>query len=458
MKTERELAQFVSDTEFEDLPREAINAIKNVVLTILGTTMAGATAEGCEAVVNQVKEWGGKREATILIHGGEVPAYNAVFANSFMARALDVDDAMFPGIHVGASSVPTALATVELVGGCSGKEFLTALVLGHEVTSRMNSISDYDGFDPTGVCTIFASTVAAGKILRLNSAQMLGALALAFNRSGGSFQSNVDGSLAIRAIQGFASQGGIISVQLAQKGITGPRNFIEGVHGYFHLFAKDKRNSSALTKGMGQKFGFSDKILFKKYPSCAATAGSTAAILELVREKNLTPEDITRIDIKVTPFPGVYQLVGHQFKIGKNPRVNAQFSIQYCVANALLRRSSKLQHFEESQVREPRIMELVKKVHVAPDPELDQGRPEFHLRTELKVTTEVGEVYHKVVDIPRGAPGNPLTDEEHQERFRDYVSYAGRPLPSENIDKIASMVGQLEEVEDVRSLIPLLLA
>ncbi len=74
METERELAQFVSDTEFDDLPREAINAIKNVVLTILGTTMAGATAEGCEAVVNQVKEWGGKREATILIHGGEVPA------------------------------------------------------------------------------------------------------------------------------------------------------------------------------------------------------------------------------------------------------------------------------------------------------------------------------------------------------------------------------------------------
>jgi len=458
METERKLAQFVSDTEFADLPQEPLYVIKNVVLTTLGTTMAGATREGCEAVVNQVKEWGGKEEATILIHGGKVPAYNAAFANSFMARALDIDDAMFPGMHLGSSSVPAALATAELAGGCSGKEFLTALVLGHEIASRINSISDYDGFDPTGVCTIFAAATVAGKILRLNSTQMLDTLALAFNKSGGSFQCNVDGALAVRAIQGFVAQGGIISAQLAQKGINGPKNFIDGVHGYFHLYAKDKYNSAALTDKLGQRFEVSTKTLFKKYPSCAATAGSINAILGLIREKNLTPESVARIDIRVTPFPSVYKLVGHQFEIGQNPRINAQFNIQYCVANALLRKSSRLQHFEESQIREPRIMELTRKIHVAPDPALDLGRPEFHLRTDMKVATTGGDVYHKVVDIPRGAPGNPMTSEEHQECFRDYVNYAGKPLPSENVDKIVSMVGRLEEVEDVCSLIPLLLA
>jgi 2-methylcitrate dehydratase PrpD len=165
MELEKKLVQYVVETGFDDLPKEAIDIIKNVVLTVLGTTIAGATAEGCEALVNQAKEWGGKEEATILIHGGKVPAYNAALVNSAMARALDFCDAMAPGVHVGSSSIPTALATAELAGGCSGKEFLTALVLGTEVAARLNlSEAAYDGFDPTGVCSIFATTAIAGKL------------------------------------------------------------------------------------------------------------------------------------------------------------------------------------------------------------------------------------------------------------------------------------------------------
>ena len=455
METEKKLAQFISDTEFADLPRDSLHAIKNVVLNVLGATIAGSAREGCEAVINRVKEWGGREEATILIHGGKVPAYNAVLANSFMARALDIDDAMFPGMHVGASTVPTALAVAELAGGCSGQEFLAALVLGHETAARFNSVTDYVGFDHTGVCTILGTAAVAGRILCLNSAQMLDTLALAFNKSGGSFQSNVDGTLAIRAIQGFAAQGGIISAQLAQQGITGPKNFTEGVYGYLHLYGRDKYNSEAVTDKLGQRFIFSDNILFKKHPSCACTEGSTDAILYLMEEKGLTPENVDRIDIKVSPI--AYRLVGHPFELGQTPTVNAQFNIQYCVANALLRKRTSLQHFEESQIREPRIMEIIKKIHVAPDPALE-GKLELHLKTDMKVTTTKGKVYQKVLDMPRGAPGSPLTSEEHQECFQDYVSHAGKPLPSKNVDKIVSMVGRLEEVKDICSLIPLLLA
>jgi len=89
MESEKRLAEFVSETKFKDLPQKSVDTIKNVILTILGTTIAGATAEGCEPLVGQVKEWGGRKEATILIHGGKVPAYNAALVNSTMARALD---------------------------------------------------------------------------------------------------------------------------------------------------------------------------------------------------------------------------------------------------------------------------------------------------------------------------------------------------------------------------------
>ena len=456
MESEKRLAEFVSETKFEDLPRKSIETIKNVILTILGTTIAGATAEGCEPLMGQVKEWGGKKEATILIHGGKVPAYNAALVNSTMARALDFCDAMMPGMHVGSSSVPTALAAAELAGGCTGKEFLSALVLGTEVSARINSISLYDGFDPTGICSIFATAAITGRILHLDSKQMLNVLALAFNKAGGSFQSNIDGSLAVRVIQGFVSQGGIICAQLAQRGITGPKNFLEGTYGYFHLFAKDKHNPQAITQGLGTRFEM-DKTLFKKYPSCGGTLGSTDAILALVKEKGITPKDVEHIDVEVPPYN--CNLVGGDFKIGDNPKVNAQFNIQYCVANALLRKSSRLNHFDESFIRDPEVIKLTKKVRVIPVPALDDPeRLGFSLAAHLKVTTKNGDLYSKAVDIPRGIPGNPMTHEEHMERFQDCISYASKPLSSAKVDKIISMVDRLDEVGDVRTLIPLLLA
>jgi 2-methylcitrate dehydratase PrpD len=452
MELERIVAEYISKAKFEDLPNEPVDTIKNVILTILGTTVAGATAEGCQEVVNQVKEWGGKGEATILIHGGKVPAYNAALANSVMARAVDFCDGMIPGIHLGSSSVPTALATVELVGGRNGKEFLTALIVGSEVAARLNlSASAYNGFDPTGVCSIFGAAAIASKIMQLNSKQTLDALALAFNRSGGSFQSNIDGSLAVRLIQGLVSQSGIICAQMAQRGITGPKNFLEGVYGYFHLYAKDDYNAQTVLAELGKRFKMTN-VLFKKFPSCGGTLASTDAILELMKKNKLVPEDIAQIVIRVVP--ATYNLTGHQFKIGENPKVDAQFSIQYCVANALLRKAPDLKHFDEPYIRDPRILEIIKKIQVMPDAALmERG----HRTADMRVTTKDGRICHSIIDVPRGYPENPLTEEEHNERFQSCIRYGGKPLPGENIEKIVSLVSQLEAVKDVRALIPLLL-
>lgn len=454
MEIERKLADFVTETRFEDLPEEPVEVARKLVLVNLGTIIAGAADEGCETLVNQVKEWGGRPEATILIHGGRVPAYNAAFVNSVMARALDFDDGMVPGIHMGASAVPTALAIAELAGGCSGKELLTALVVGCEVTSRLvnSAIPNLKrvGFDPTGICTIFATAAAAGRILRLDRNQMLHALALAFNRAGGSFQSNVDGSLAVRFIQGFVSEAGVVCAQLAQKNITGPQNFVEGVFGFFNLYAGDLHDATTVLGELGQRFDLTNDM-FKRFPNCGSTMSSTDAIYDLVHEKNLAPEDVVGVDIRVTPHSK--NLVGKTFEIGENPRVNAQFSIQYCVANVLLRKDSRLEHFEPAAIKDPRIMEIVPKVHVEADPSLE---PRGQLALEMQVRTTSGEVYHKSVDIPRGFPGNPLSKAEQVKRFQQCIDYAPKPPSKANVDKLVSMIDRLEDVEDVRSLVPLL--
>jgi 2-methylcitrate dehydratase PrpD len=452
MDIERELVAYVFDTQFEDISRESLHIAKNIILTVLGTTIAGATSERCIELVESLGEEGGKEEATILIHGGRIPAHNAAFINSIMARALDFCDVMSPGLHLGSSAVPAAFAAAELRGGCSGEDTLTALVLGAEVAARLNlSESAYDGFDPTGVCGVFGATVVASKILGLSSAETWNALALAFNRSGGSFQSNIDGSLAVRAIQGWVSQNAITCARLAQLGVTGPKNFLQGTYGYFHLYGKDSFDPIAVAGELGKKSEL-QKVIFKKYPSCALTQASTDAILSLMEEEHLAIEEINQVDIAVHPY--AYKLVGHQFQIGDNPKVNAQFSIQYCVANALLRKGSKLSHFEESYVKDPQISEFVQRISVRADPSLEERG---HTATNMKVLISKGEIYNKQIDVPPGFPGNPLTQDEHEERFWDCIDFAGKPLQRERAERIMSLVGHLEQVEDVRVLIPLLL-
>ena len=452
MDVEERLVAYILNTRFDDLPDQVIEIGKTLISTVLGTTIGGAAAEGCKAVLDQVHEWGGAKEATILIYGGQIPAHNAALVNSVMARALDFCDGMVPGLHLGSTCVPAALAAAERIGGCSGKDFLTYLIVGAEAAARINSCSTYKGFDPTGVCSIFASTAIAGRVLNLNPKQMLNALALAFNKSAGSLQSNIDGAGAVRIIQGSASQGGIVCAQLAKKGITGPKNFLKGQYGYFHLYADDQYKPETLFGAWGKRFDLT-KLVFKRYPSCWATTSSIDAILEVMRDKSLNAEDVDRIDITMTPYP--YKLVGHPFAPGDNLKVNAQFNVRYCVASALMRGGLRLEHFDEPAVSEPKLMKMIERINVTADSDLEKRG---HNAAVMRVKTMQGITYEKMVCSPRGGPENPLTREEHIQRFNDCFDYAGRPLPPENRQKILSMVNQFEELSNVCDLIPFLLS
>jgi 2-methylcitrate dehydratase PrpD len=453
MEVEKKIVDYLIETGFEGIPKEPLGTIRNMILRVLGTTIAGSSAEGCAEMVEFHKGVGGREDATILIHGGKIPAQNAAFVNSVMARALDFCDAMAPGVHIGSAAVPAALAAAELAGGCSGRDFLTALTLGTEISSRLNlSESAYDGFDPTGVCSVFAATAVAAKILKLDHTKTWNALGLAFNKCGGSFQANIDGSLAIRIIQGWVAQSGITCAQLARAGITGPENFLEGVYGYFHLFGRDAIDPGGIIGELGDRFELQN-IVFKKYPSCGLTQGCTEAALGLVNEESIRPEEVDHIEITVPPY--AHKLVGHQFRLGENPRVNAQFSIQYCVASALLRGDSDFRYFEESSVRDQDVIAFLKKISVTPDPELDKRG---HTALDMRVFSRQGTQYLKQVEIAPGFPGNPLSQAEHHQHFRACLDVAPKKLTTEKAERIISFVIGIEELEDIREIIPNLLS
>ncbi|MBN1629810.1 MAG: MmgE/PrpD family protein [Thermoleophilia bacterium] len=453
MTTEQEIARFVCHTTYGDIPAAALGTVRDVVLGVLGTTIAGARAEGCETVVAMARELGGRPEASILVHGDRVPAQQAAFANAVMARALDFEDSMAPGAHAGAAVVSAALAAAELAGGASGADFLAAVAVGLELAVRLNlGEAEYDGFDPTGVCVPFGSTAAAAKILGLSEDETLNALALAFCRCGGSFQANVDGALAVRMIQGWVVETGVTCARLAARGITGPRNFLDGVYGYFHLFGRDRVGAGTVLPGLGSQWHV-DTLVFKKYPSCGGTQSSTELILDLIREENLEADDVERIEIRIVPY--LHRLVGHPFELGSNPKVNAQFSVRWCVANALVRKASTLAHFEIDAVGDPDVLRLVERIEVVSDAALDARS---HSAADLCVVTKDGGEHLKKMDVAPGFPGNPLSKAEHVQRFWDCLAFGGDPgFDVKRGEQIIHMVDHLEERGDVRDLIALLL-
>ena len=451
MSIEQQLADFVCTLQAGDVPADARRIVRLMVMAATGAAIAGAGEDGIAALRELLRERGGAGQATSFVFGDRLPAAGAAQLNGTMCRALDYCDAMAPGIHIGSSLIPAALAAAELVGGCSGAEFLAALAVGAELGARFNlSEAQYDGFDPTGIAVVFAPTAAAARILKLTPRQTLHALALAFNRCGGSFQSNIDGSLAVRAIQGWVAETGVVCAQMAQRGFTGPHQFLTGLYGYGHLYGRGRLDPQVLVAGLGRDWRLL-KMMFKKYPSCGATQGMTELVLQLVDELDLQPEQVKSVRVVLPPYS--FKLVGQAWRIGANPRVDAQFSAQYCVANAIVRRSSTLQHFRVEAVRDAGLSRLIERVTIQGDAALN---PRGHTAVDVVLPTTDGRVFERGLDIAPGFPGNDLSDAQQQARFDDCMAYAPQPLPPAQQRQFLEALQHLDRLDDARRLAALL--
>lgn len=452
MKLESQLARFVVNQRAADVPADALRTTRLVLMAASSTGVAGAGEDGIHALRSLLLERGGTPQATTLVFGDRLPAVAAAQLNGTMCRALDFCDAMAPGPHIGSALVPACFAAAELRGGCPGDQFLAALVVGCEVGARFNlSESQYDGFDPTGVAVVFAATAGAARVLGLDEHQTLNALGLAFNRCGGSFQSNIDGTLAVRLIEGWVAQAGVECAQMAQRGLTGPMNFLEGVYGFPHLFGRGRLDPASVVAGLGDEWRL-QRMMFKKYPSCGATQGLTELTLQLVKDLELTPEQVQLVEVRQPPYS--HKLVGHPFKIGPNPRVDAQFSVQYCVANAIVRRSSRLDHFRPEQIRDPAVLALADRVHGVGDESMETRG---HTAVDVILTTSDGQRHHRQLDTAPGYPGNPLSDEQQLGRFHDCMAYAAMPLQATQVQAFLDGVQGLDRLADARTLMTSLL-
>jgi 2-methylcitrate dehydratase PrpD len=455
MDISHQFAANVVKADFSALDALTITRARWRVLDALGCLIAGANAAGCGAMLTLVKRWGGAAESTVLVHAVKAPAAHAAMMNSLMTRSFDFEPVDAEGFnksspaHISGTTVPTALAVAEWKGA-SGKELITALVLGDDVAARLGVASGFDfelGWDNTGTINAFGATAVAGKLLGLDEKQLHNAFGIVLNQLAGSMDGVYDKTMCFKLPIALSARNGIFSAALAKEGFGGVKDPFTGAHGFFHNYCKNV-DLSDLDKELGRRF-FADAII-KPYSACRGTHSSIDSALKIARAHEYNPENIEKIEVRVTPGT-LKGFCGQPLEFGETPQVDATFSIRYTVARALLDKEIKPDFMVESAIRDPAIAALISKMSLVPSIPPEKGQA-----TEIIVTMPGGEVFSASTDFPTGHyVKTPLTDEQLKAKFRNNVAYS-KTVSTKKAEKALDIILKLEQLKDVRELIKLL--
>jgi len=452
------LVRNVISIRYDDLPAEAIGAAKKCIIDTLGVTMAGSTAQGCDTIASMVKEWGGRQESTILAYGEQVPSPNAAWVNATMARARDLDDYdSVTAEHPSVSTVTTALAVSELVGGVTGKEAITAIILGDDLSIRIRSAFKVKaGMSPwvSSSFSVFPSAAVAGKLLGLDEDQMINAMGLAFCQVSNTLQGHQEGALAVRVHHGIGVRAGLLSALMARRGITGPHHVLEGRFGLYPIYGQNEYDRSLALAELGRRF-LNTRMSTKPWPCCGATYGVVEGALQLVQEYDIHPEDVEEITVYIDQTAYAYTFEPEQEK--KRPRTvpAAQFSIPYALGAAVVYRDVTLDNFTDESIKDERVLKIARKVNAVIKPELT-ATPSAQAPSLVEIRTKRGKVGPRRIDYVRGSPQNPMTLEECIEKFRKCLNFSVKPLPKENTEEVINMVKGLEDVSNIARIACLL--
>jgi 2-methylcitrate dehydratase PrpD len=450
-----ELSKNILNTHFENFSKATLENAKSRIIDVLGCGVGGAKAAGNSALIELVKEWGGKEEATILAWGGKVPACNAAMVNGIMARSFDFEvvgavvEGEWIGSHISGTTVMTAIAMGEATG-IGGKELITALLVGDNVAARIIASSGFNpnkAWDITGTINTFGATAIAGRLLGLNELQMRNAFGIVLNQLAGSMQNCWEGATTFKMQQGISARNGIFAAQLAKAGWIGPEDALFSKFGYYQIYTDGCTNPEILTKDLGKKYYA--EAHFKPYSCCGGLHSAIDCALAIVNKHDIKADDIEEIVLYVSER-GADGFFGQPFRIGHFPHANAAFNYQYTVANALLRKSVKPEHFSEESIRDPKINSLVSKIRLAESP----GAPMLSAR--LKVKMKDGREFSEFTDTPKAYPFNsPMSKDEINDKFRSNIRFS-QTVTRDNAEEALKLLENLEEIDNMNKIAELL--
>ena len=450
----QEVAGFVAKTRYRDIPAEVVRLAQGFILDGLGVALAGSTEKGARIVQTHIRQLGGRSEATVLGTGLTVPAAKAALANGVAGHAMDYDDTQLSTSKeavYGLLTHPTTpvLAAVLAIGEkekVSGQELLLAYILGVEVECRIadaiNPRHYQSGFHSTATMGGLGAAMAAGKLLRLKEEVLMRTLGIAASMASG-LRENF-GTMTKPLHAGRAAENGVTAALLGQAGFSAATNILEARRGFYNAMAGGY-DESKVTGRLGHPYFMqAPGISIKPYPSGSLSHPAQDLILDLVMQHDLQPKDIESIDVGTNsnvPNALIYPM--------PKTALEGKFSIPFCMAIAVLERKAGIAQFKDRNVRDKKVVSLMKRVTLYVDDELEALGYD-QVRSRVRIKLKDGRVIEGRYDVARGHPEKPMSWAELGEKFRDCASLV---LSRKNTEEAIQLVGRLEQLRSIAPLI-----
>lgn len=426
-----ELAQDLFRIQLDDRDREQL---RTLIIDFFAAAYAGykQNRKFNEAVENVMYPQGGAEESHVLFQDRKYPARLAAFMNSVYGHGAELDDGNKKAAgHAGVHLIPAVFALADKLGS-SNEAVVLALATGYEAYIRISSAAQPGlvarGFHSTGMAGTLACAAACARLYHLDAQGIEDAIALATTMTGG-LLSYGDSRPAIKPLNpGKAAENGVFAAMLANAGVQGPTESLEGQNGWFHAVTDEIHTE--MLKG-------SDHLLlhdcyFKLYPSCRHTHCGIDAGVAL--HQNVAVADIDAVNVYI--YPNAIKLAG--IKIPKD-QDETKFSIQYTLACALIQGSYGIADMDPPRLT-PEVMDLIEKIRLISD-ETMEDRTKGIRGTRVEIVLKNGETAEETVLVPKGDPEKPLTRADIIEKLR--VCAKGQA----DEDKLMALVKAIEKIE-----------
>ncbi|MDI7252430.1 MAG: MmgE/PrpD family protein [Actinomycetota bacterium] len=443
-----EVGKFVCGLKYEDLPGEVVEAAKLPFIDCLGVTIAGLEDESSRIAAEWVDSMCAKGEATLFYGFKKSAAPWAALANGTAAHALDYDDVSFRMMgHPSVALVPAVLALGEVLES-PGRDCLLAYVAGLEVAAKVGAAlggnSYMLGWHHTSTLGVLGAAASCGKLLRLAEERMVHALGISCSLATG-IRANF-GTMTKPLHAGVAAMNGIMAAQLASRGFTANPDALYGENGFARVFTSDLEKAGELPGTLGEPYELIDPCLsYKPYPCCRGPQGAIDAALaareEWKKMGNIDASEVERVECRVPSWLRSV-LVYHEPKTG----TEGKFSLEFCVAAALLWGKVGVGQFRDQVVTSEPIVHVIRRF----DWQDLEGEITSPFASEVVVHLKSGGKAVGKAERPLGEPGNPMSEEQIYDKYRECV---GSVLSYRVADSTLEMLRDLENLEHVNRLV-----
>lgn len=447
MTVARTLAEFLVKTSYADLPAQAVDHAAMMIASTIASAACGTGIQSAQIIRDLARERGGRADASVWFDSGpKLPVAGAARVNAVLSDAAASDDSDLRNIvHAGTQITATSLAMAERTGA-GGPEVLAAMVLGYEAAGRIGE-SITPGYLRQGfhgcLVAIFASAVAAGRLLKLDAAQMAHTIALAATSMGG-LHAAANTSVSREYHAGLANHSGIDAAMAAERGYTGEETILETHHGFCEVYGGG-RNGADIVQDLGKSWDIVTDMAVKLVPGGHPHHASAEAAANAAREGNIAPEKVKSITLS---RPGMTALTG---PLHPEDLIDMAHSPAYFVAAAVADRAFTWAHAGPEKITDPVIHKLIDKVRVGPQP--TENVKAYRQGATVTIETTDGRTVSNTVHVPRGSGCLGIDWADIDAKYRTLAPSA---LNASQVEASLAVVHDFRKVKNVAELIGLL--